>query len=110
MDRHSYFPQRPDVHPSVYAYRDMNPDHAGLLKVGYTRRDVGRRVAQQFPVIVRGGVNGFVRRVTFYLNYSADAQQTQACMTGRELLGGKAVAKGEALALAPWGLAILEEA
>ena len=54
MDRHSYFPQRPDVHPSVYAYRDMNPDHAGLLKVGYTRRDVGRRVAQQFPVIQPG--------------------------------------------------------
>lgn len=54
MDRHSYFPQRPDVHPSVYAYRDMNPDHAGLLKVGYTRRDVERRVAQQFPVIQPG--------------------------------------------------------
>ena len=49
-----YFPQRPDVHPSVYAYRDMNPDHAGLLKVGYTRRDVERRVAQQFPVIQPG--------------------------------------------------------
>ena len=54
MDRHSYFPQRPDVHPSVYAYRDMNPDHAGLLKVGYTRHDVERRVAQQFPVIQPG--------------------------------------------------------
>ena len=50
----SYFPQRPDVHPSVYAYRDMNPDHAGLLKVGYTRCDVERRVAQQFPVIQPG--------------------------------------------------------
>lgn len=49
-----YFPQRPDVRPSVYAYRDMNPDHAGLLKVGYTRRDVERRVAQQFPVIQPG--------------------------------------------------------
>ena len=49
-----YFPQRPDVRPSVYAYRDMNPDHVGLLKVGYTRRDVERRVAQQFPVIQPG--------------------------------------------------------
>lgn len=66
--------------------------------------------AQQFPVIVRGGVNDLGRRVTFYLNYSADAQQTQACMTGWELLGDKTVAKGEALALAPWGLAVLEEA
>ena len=49
-----YFPQRPDVRPSVYAYRDMNPDHVGLLKVGYTRRHVERRVAQQFPVIQPG--------------------------------------------------------
>lgn len=54
MDASSYFPQRPDVHPSIYAYRDKNPDHAGLLKVGYTRRDVERRVAQQFPVIQPG--------------------------------------------------------
>ena len=50
----SYFPQRPDVHPSIYAYRDMNPAHAGLLKVGYTRLDVEKRVAQQFPVIQPG--------------------------------------------------------
>lgn len=76
-----------------------------------TLTDAGVRMpAQQFPVIVRGGVNDLGRRVTFYLNYSADAQQTQACMTGWELLGDKTVAKGEALALAPWGLAVLEEA
>ena len=82
---------------------------ANVLRGALT--DAGVRMpAQQFPVIVRGGVNDLGRRVAFYLNYSADAQQTQACMTGRELLGGKAVAKGEALALAPWGLAILEEA
>ena len=52
--RPDYFPQRPDVRPSIYAYRDMNPDHAGLLKVGYTRLDVEKRVAQQFPVIQPG--------------------------------------------------------
>lgn len=54
MSRQSFFPQRPDVHPSIYAYRDKNPNHAGLLKIGYTRRDVDRRVAQQFPVIQPG--------------------------------------------------------
>lgn len=50
-----FFPQRPELHPAVYAYRDKNPEHAGLLKVGFTQHDVERRVAQQFPVIQPGG-------------------------------------------------------
>ena len=50
----AFFPQRPDLHPAVYAYRDKNPNHAGLLKVGFTQHDVERRVAQQFPVTQPG--------------------------------------------------------
>lgn len=33
----------------IYAYRDLSPDYDGLLKVGYTEKDVNRRVAQQYP-------------------------------------------------------------
>ena len=50
----TFFPQRPGVRPSIYAYRDKNPDHAEFLKVGYTEIDVEKRVAQQFPVIQPG--------------------------------------------------------
>ena len=50
----SFFPARPEVRPSIYAYRDKNPDHAHFLKVGYTEIDVEKRVAQQFPVIQPG--------------------------------------------------------
>ena len=50
----SFFPQRPDVHPQVYAYHDLYAEHDGLLKVGFTQHDVERRVAQQFPVIQPG--------------------------------------------------------
>ena len=50
----TFFPARPEVRPSIYAYRDKNPDHADFLKVGYTEIDVERRVAQQFPVIQPG--------------------------------------------------------
>ena len=49
MPQMDFFPQRPAVHPMIYAYRDMNPDYDGLLKVGYTEKDVDRRVAQQYP-------------------------------------------------------------
>ena len=54
MAAQDFFPQRPDAHPAVYAYADKNPDHAGILKVGYTARPVEVRVAEQFPVIQPG--------------------------------------------------------
>ena len=54
MADQDFFPQRPDAHPAVYAYADKNPDHAGILKVGYTARSVEVRVAEQFPVIQPG--------------------------------------------------------
>ena len=49
MPQMDFFPQRPAVHPMIYAYRELNPDYDGLLKVGYTEKDVDRRVAQQYP-------------------------------------------------------------
>ncbi|OUO31558.1 GIY-YIG nuclease family protein [Olsenella sp. An293] len=54
MTSASFFPQRPDVHPQIYAYHDLYVEHDGLLKVGFTKHDVERRVAQQFPVIQPG--------------------------------------------------------
>ena len=59
MTSASFFPQRPDVHPQVYAYRDLYAEHDGLLKVGFTQHDVERRVAQQFPVIQPGEVKPY---------------------------------------------------
>jgi len=50
MPEKAFFPQRPDSHPTIYAYEDTNPNHKGLLKIGYTTRDVEVRVREQFPV------------------------------------------------------------
>ncbi|REK10809.1 MAG: restriction endonuclease [Planctomycetota bacterium] len=47
MDR--FFPQRPSAIPTIYAYASTHPDHAGLLKVGYTERNAAARIAEQFP-------------------------------------------------------------
>lgn len=44
-----FFPPRPASRPTVYAYKDTNPQYAGLLKVGYTTVDAQSRVAQQYP-------------------------------------------------------------
>lgn len=45
----TFFPQRPESHPMIYAYEENNPEYRGLLKIGYTAIDVERRVAQQYP-------------------------------------------------------------
>ncbi|WP_202866397.1 GIY-YIG nuclease family protein [Cohnella sp. AR92] len=50
----SFFPQRPESKPMIYAYEDSNPLYKGLLKVGYTAVDVERRVAQQYPTVRPG--------------------------------------------------------
>ena len=49
MNPASFFPQRPDSHPMIYAYEDTNPQYKGLLKIGFTSIDVDKRVAQQYP-------------------------------------------------------------
>lgn len=55
MATHDFFPQRPDSHPMIYAYSENNPMYAGMLKIGYTKHDVEKRVAQQYPTLRPGG-------------------------------------------------------
>lgn len=49
-----FFPPRPAVTPKIYAYEDTHPQYAGLLKVGYTTKDVRERVAAQYPTLRPG--------------------------------------------------------
>src|SRR3989338_7216043 len=43
-----FFPQKPDVKPTIYAYELIGVDsHKGLLKIGYTVRDAQQRIAEQ---------------------------------------------------------------
>lgn len=49
MSNKEFFPQRPNSFPMIYAYSDNNPQYNGLLKIGYTEKDVENRVAQQYP-------------------------------------------------------------
>ena len=52
MADNTFFPQRPENKPMIYAYEDIR--YPGMLKVGYTTIDVEERVAQQFPVVLPG--------------------------------------------------------
>lgn len=52
MAQKDFFPSRPDLTPQIYAYTD--PKYPGLLKVGYTGRNVQQRVAEQYPIVTPG--------------------------------------------------------
>ena len=45
---HNFFPQRPKVMPTIYAYRLIGVDsHNGYLKIGYTDRTARERIDEQ---------------------------------------------------------------
>lgn len=45
---HNYFPQRPGITPTIYAYRLVGVEtHRGYLKVGYTTRTAKERIEEQ---------------------------------------------------------------
>lgn len=48
MSNNKYFPSRPEVHPTIYAYRLIDvKDKQWLLKVGYTTKDARSRIDEQ---------------------------------------------------------------
>ncbi len=62
------------------------------------------------PVRVKHGVNRKGKPLHYYLNYSGEAQKFQYPYgAGQDLLTQSPVAHAEALTLAPWDLAIIEE-
>lgn len=49
MNTSDFFPPRPTAAPTIYALASTHPEHAGLLKVGYTERPAVDRISEQFP-------------------------------------------------------------
>lgn len=43
----SFFPKRPDINPTIYAYTIDDDDHRCQLKVGYTGRPLSKRLKEQ---------------------------------------------------------------
>jgi len=51
-----FFPPRPESWPTIYAYKDTNPQYAGLLKVGYTTRTAKERLDEIYPIKTPGNL------------------------------------------------------
>ncbi|GEO66364.1 beta-galactosidase [Levilactobacillus spicheri] len=62
--------------------------------------------AATFPVIIKQGRNQLGKTVTFYFNYSSEAQTAQLVAPGQELITDTTVTAP--VRLDPWGVAIVE--
>ena len=58
----SYFPKFRPIFPKIYAYSDNS--YEGLLKIGFTTREVTERVKEQYPTARPG-------KVPYYLDETA---------------------------------------
>ncbi len=67
---------------------------------------------QELPAAVRAksGTGNDGHAIHYYLNYSSDEQKfAYPRASGEELISGSAIAHGQAVTLAPWGVAVIEE-
>jgi beta-galactosidase len=63
-----------------------------------------------FPLVTKSGVNQKGKSLHYYFNYSATQGTIQYPHgTGKELLSGKVMLKGDQMTLEPWGVKIIEE-
>lgn len=70
----------------------------------------GPQQALHFPVIMRSGLLANGNAVHYVLNYSpALTRAIYGFSSGKDLLSGETIVQGGAIALPPWGVAIIEE-
>ena len=95
---------------ATYLGCNLSPEDRTALLIN-TAAEAGIEIPEEkFPVIVKKGVNALGRKITYYLNYSAEEKNTvHRGSAGTELIGGEAVPEGGALAIGAWDLKIVVE-
>ena len=54
-----FFPIRPNRNPKIYGYTEPSDAYKGLIKVGYTERDVSTRMREHYPTSGPDGISRF---------------------------------------------------
>lgn len=90
--------------PSVELMKKLVARAAGRLELA------GGALKYEFPVVVRSGINDRGAKVHYLFNYSAEERDiTNSLGNATDLLTGNSVPENGTIALAPWGVAILEQ-
>ena len=54
-----FFPQLTDCKPTIYGYTEPSPEYKGLIKIGYTERDVSIRMQEHYPTAGPEGITRY---------------------------------------------------
>tara|TARA_B110000879_G_C11165054_1_gene510785 strand:- start:251 stop:2758 length:2508 start_codon:yes stop_codon:yes gene_type:complete len=54
-----FFPLRSNKSPKIYAYTEPYPEYEGLIKVGYTEREVSTRMQEHYPTAGPDGIRRY---------------------------------------------------
>ena len=54
-----FFQQLTDGKPTIYGYTEPSPEYKGLIKIGYTERDVSIRMQEHYPTAGPEGITRY---------------------------------------------------
>ena len=54
-----FFPKRSDSSPKIYAYTELDDRYKGLIKIGYTERNVLARMKEHYPTAGPKGIERY---------------------------------------------------
>ncbi|MBQ1894322.1 MAG: beta-galactosidase [Clostridiales bacterium] len=63
---------------------------------------------QVFPLIIKSGLNGLGRKISYMFNYSSSPVSGAVTESGTDLISGRCFVTGDKYEIAPWDLMILE--
>jgi len=55
----NFFPHRSTKSPKIYGYTELSKNYEGLIKVGYTEREVSERMKEHYPTSGPDGIKRF---------------------------------------------------
>ena len=53
------FKPRPNKSPKIYGYTELSPEYDGLIKIGYTEREVKDRMKEHYPTLGPKGIERY---------------------------------------------------
>ena len=53
------FQPRPNKSPKIYGYTELSPEYDGLIKIGYTEREVKDRMKEHYPTLGPKGIERY---------------------------------------------------
>ena len=53
------FKTRPNKSPKIYGYTELSPEYDGLIKIGYTEREVKDRMKEHYPTLGPKGIERY---------------------------------------------------